>query len=159
MFSQYNNRISIKGNSENVRRCKEDFEFSLSRLINSATRFHYSNEGSGQAETPTTLDEEITYSGVFIEPEYQWQAIGENQCVLKALEDTYYVKLVFSELNNRLTIAGYSENVKRCKDDVQLNMAVRRWWYNGTSEDASLAHLSTNQQDSHQQSAPRHHTK
>jgi len=77
-------------------------------------------------ETWTTTNEDVVIETVYIEPKYQCHAIGENECVLRVLEETYNVAVLFNDVNNKIVINGLRENLKRCKADIDLNMSVRR---------------------------------
>jgi len=74
----------------------------------------------------TTHKEYDIITTVYIEPKYQCQAIGDNECVLRVLEETYNVTVLFNDANNKIVIKGLRENVERCKADIDLNMSGRR---------------------------------
>ena len=92
--------------------------------------------------SPASTTEEMVFDGVSIEPKYREQAVGVNECVLQALEFIYSVKVVFSDANNRITIKGCSEEVKQCKEDIEFNMSVRRWWDEQPNDATCTAQIS-----------------
>ena len=165
IFNDANNKIIIHGVSKNVKPCKEDVEFNMSvrrwwdqepnkaaPLPNTYYKYNDIRQGSSHAnlntvETFTTCHTDVVIETVYIEPKYHFQAIGIDNCVLKALETIYKVKIVFNEFNNKICIQGSQKQVKLCKEDIEFNMSVRRWWdeeHTDTPPNTSTQHQKEN---------------
>ena len=172
IFNDANNKIIIHGVSKNVKPCKEDVEFNMSvrrwwdqepnkaaPLPNTYYKYNDIRQGSSHAnlntvETFTTCHTDVVIETVYIEPKYHFQAIGIDNCVLKALETIYKVKIVFNEFNNKICIQGSQKQVKLCKEDIEFNMSVRRWWDEEHTDAAPLPITSTQLKNASEDTTP-----
>ena len=135
---------------------------SVSRVPSEPTyKYKYSDirEGSSNpnfntVETFTTNHVDVVIKTVYIEPKYHFQAIGRNECVLKALEKIYNVKVVFNEFNNKICIQGSQKQVNLCKEDVEFNMSVRRWWDEEPNQAAPPNNSTQHQKNENKDTTP-----
>ena len=74
--------------------------------------------------TFTTNYDDVVIETVYIEPKYKSQAIGANECVLRTLEKTFTVMVVFNDVNTKIILHGPHQQVKHCKADVQYKMSL-----------------------------------
>ena len=63
---------------------------------------------------------------IVIEPRYHVQAVGDNECVLCAVEDMNFLRVWFYEADNKIMMRRCSENVGLCKNDIERNIEVKR---------------------------------
>lgn len=104
--------------------------------------------------TATHKEHEIIAT-VFIDPKYQFQANWEDECILRVLEETCNVIILFNDANYKMIIHGLPDNIKLCKADIDLDMSARCWWDEEPSEAMFLSNTATdNVLSEHVKAAP-----
>ena len=83
-----------------------------------------SNSNFNTVEIFTTNDDDVVIKTVYIDPKYKSQATGANECVLRTLEKTFKVKVVFNDVNNKMILHGPHKQVKHCKADLEHKMSL-----------------------------------